>query len=142
MRTVLADCEIDKDILDSDYLFYYKDASNKYQLQLSNKVAVNHKVYVVCGNQQILENTCKLGFWGFNYMFDHAFPSNKCDKNQITTVADAAVRYGACEIPYIMYHVGFTFQNQFKELYRTCFNNHLKTVKFTTHLISHNSKSK
>ncbi|KAH8310098.1 hypothetical protein KR067_008368, partial [Drosophila pandora] len=136
MGTALAYCEIKKNILESDYLFYYKDVNNKYQLQLSDRVAFNHKVYMACGNQPILQLTCILDLSSQKYTFDHAFPSNRCDQNQITTVSDAPVLRGACETPNIMHHIGFTFQNQFIELYRTCFNDVLKTVKFTIHLIS------
>ncbi|XP_043655034.1 uncharacterized protein LOC122621281 [Drosophila teissieri] len=112
--SVQARCHIDLSHLEGNNL-YLSNHNGVYDIQRSDIVEIGHSVHLLCNGGHIspaLE--CKS-----NNVFSPALSSAACApaKPVVIVVSDTS-----CSPPSSMYAVGYTFNGNFMELYRNCYD--------------------
>ncbi|XP_043655075.1 uncharacterized protein LOC122621310 [Drosophila teissieri] len=112
--SVQARCHIALVQLEGNNL-YLSNHTRVYDIQRSDIVEIGHFVHLLCNDGKILEVfECISGS-----VFSPALSSKACAPPNPVVVE---VKDTSCIIPSTMYAVGYTFNGNFMELYRNCYN--------------------
>ncbi|XP_020809907.1 uncharacterized protein LOC110185428 [Drosophila serrata] len=119
---VWCDCQLSKANTWSDRTFAHI-VSNRYELLLTDRLQTNQNLHLLCGGGQVVfSTTCQS-----NGHLNPPLPTTNCTVPLTPTVQ--AVRDPSCS--HTMYRVGFPYQQQFLEIYRSCYQASTMTAYFS-----------
>ncbi|XP_017031281.2 uncharacterized protein [Drosophila kikkawai] len=115
-------CQLSKANTWTDRTFA-QNVNNRFELLLTDRLQPNQLLYLLCGGGQAIFSTTCLSS-GILYP---PLPTTNCTVALAPAVE--AVRDPSC--PHTMYRVGFTYQQQFLEIYRSCYQASTMTAYFS-----------
>jgi len=130
---VSADCVLStKDIKPVMRIILYRSGARLYPLRV-DVVPTGLELELICNSADVVKVTCNR-----KGQFEPSLPTGLC-LNPIPAIAQR-FRHSSC--PKTMFRVGYKFDNQFIELYRSCYDENIKRAHFSIHHLYNYTLSK